>query len=170
VLAGRDPLGMINQRQDATLRGIALRCGGINRCQPFRTSNADWLETARPNRAPSRLKRRAGKVDRGPVLVAGAWRWRGTLAHIRRWSLALLPMALDAGAGMPLARSARGLLLSAGNVNSCGWRPPAHYLGFAGVGAGAMIALSLFEEAGVVFLDEDQGSPGGGRGVRLPRH
>jgi transcriptional regulator with XRE-family HTH domain len=26
-----------------------------------------------------------------------------------------------------------------------------------------------FEAAGVVFLDEDQATPGGGRGVRLPR-
>jgi ribosome-binding protein aMBF1 (putative translation factor) len=40
----------------------------------------------------------------------------------------------------------------------------------AGVTPGNMFAIQhAFEEAGVTFLDEDQSSPAGGRGVRLPR-
>jgi transcriptional regulator with XRE-family HTH domain len=37
-----------------------------------------------------------------------------------------------------------------------------------GVSAGNLFVIQhAFEDAGVVFLDEDQSSPGGGRGVRL---
>ena len=39
-----------------------------------------------------------------------------------------------------------------------------------GVSQGNLFLIQhAFETAGVVFLDEDQASPGGGRGVRLPK-
>jgi len=39
-----------------------------------------------------------------------------------------------------------------------------------GVTPGNMFAIQhAFESAGVIFLDEDQSSSGGGRGVRLPK-
>jgi hypothetical protein len=42
-------------------------------------------------------------------------------------------------------------------------RPP-------GVSEGNVLLIQhAFEEAGIVFLDEDQASPGGGRGIRLQR-
>jgi transcriptional regulator with XRE-family HTH domain len=40
----------------------------------------------------------------------------------------------------------------------------------AGVSEGNMFVIQhAFEDAGVVFLEEDQASAGGGRGLRLPR-
>jgi len=42
--------------------------------------------------------------------------------------------------------------------------------GAAGVTEGSLLVIErAFRQAGVIFLEEDQASPGGGRGLRLPK-
>jgi transcriptional regulator with XRE-family HTH domain len=69
-----------------------------------------------------------------------------------------------AGLGWSAKELARRSRLGIATIRRAeGERPP-------GVSEGNMLLIQhAFEDAGVVFLEEEQPSPGGGRGVRLPR-